>query len=79
MRASTINTPPCSEARTIKRLLLPTFMAEEGVQRTYAPTSICFGCGPANEHGLQIDSYRIEGGLKMEYMPNLIIKPSPAW
>ncbi|MEL0331151.1 MAG: PaaI family thioesterase [Candidatus Poseidoniales archaeon] len=69
MRASIINTPPCSEARTIKGLPLPTFMAEEGVQRTYAPTSICFGCGPANEHGLQIDSYRIEGGLKMEYMP----------
>jgi acyl-coenzyme A thioesterase PaaI-like protein len=42
-------------------------MVEQGVQRTYAPTSICFGCGPANEKGLQIDSYRIENGLKMQF------------
>lgn len=28
-----------------------------GLQRTYAPTSICFGCGPANEKGLKIDSF----------------------
>ncbi|MBT3600844.1 MAG: PaaI family thioesterase, partial [Euryarchaeota archaeon] len=24
------------------------------VQEKYAPNSICFGCGPANEKGLQI-------------------------
>jgi len=40
------------------------------VQRKYAPKSICFGCGPANEKGLQIDSYRIENGLEMFFEPN---------
>ena len=29
-------------------------MEEVGVQRQYAPTSICFGCGPANENGLRM-------------------------
>ena len=41
-----------------------------GVQRQYAPTSICFGCGPANEKGLQIDSYRCEEGLEMRFTPS---------
>ncbi len=40
-------------------------MAADGVQRQYAPNSICFGCGPANEKGLQIDSHRIENGLEL--------------
>jgi acyl-coenzyme A thioesterase PaaI-like protein len=29
---------------------------EIGLQRRYAPRSICFGCGPANAQGLRIDS-----------------------
>lgn len=45
-------------------------MSEQGVQRTYAPSSICFGCGPANEKGLQIDSFRIENGLSMQFVPS---------
>ena len=40
-----------------------------GVQREYAPSSICFGCGPANEQGLQIDSHRIESGLILRFTP----------
>ena len=36
------------------------------VQDEYAPKSICFGCGPANEKGLKIKSYRKEEGLEME-------------
>lgn len=44
-------------------------MEEVGVQRQYAPSSICFGCGPANQQGLQINSTRIENGLSMEYIP----------
>ena len=40
-----------------------------GVQREYAPSSICFGCGPANEQGLQIDSHRIENGLILHFTP----------
>jgi acyl-coenzyme A thioesterase PaaI-like protein len=31
-------------------------MAELGLQEKYAPTSICFGCGPANSKGLKIKS-----------------------
>jgi uncharacterized protein (TIGR00369 family) len=27
-----------------------------GLQRKFSPKSICFGCGPANEKGLQINS-----------------------
>jgi acyl-coenzyme A thioesterase PaaI-like protein len=42
-------------------------MSEKGVQRTYAPNSICFGCGPANKHGLQIDSHRTDDGLVMTF------------
>ena len=45
-------------------------MAEKCVQQEYAPNSICFGCGPANKAGLQIESHRIDNGLLMEYLPN---------
>jgi len=30
--------------------------AGPSLQRSYAPTSRCFGCGPVNEHGLRIES-----------------------
>jgi len=43
---------------------------EVGVQRQYAPSSICFGCGPANEKGLQIDSHRCENGLELFFTPS---------
>ena len=42
-------------------------MSEKAVQDRYAPTSICFGCGPANKEGLQIKSYRTDDGLEMEF------------
>ena len=42
---------------------------EIGVQRQYAPNSICCGCGPANSKGLRIDSKRSEGGLSLTFMP----------
>ena len=45
-------------------------MAGKCVQHEYAPNSICFGCGPANKAGLQIQSHRIDNGLVMEYLPN---------
>lgn len=32
----------------------------KSLQDTYAPLSVCFGCGPANEKGLRIKS-RVEG------------------
>ena len=34
-----------------------------------APSSICFGCGPANEKGLKIRSFRKGNGLTMEFDP----------
>ena len=37
------------------------------VQEKYAPNSICFGCGPANEKGLKIKSFRTENGLEMVF------------
>lgn len=41
----------------------------EALQDRYAPQSICFGCGPANEKGLRIKS-RVEGDvLVAEFMP----------
>lgn len=42
---------------------------EISVQRQYAPRSICFGCGPANDKGLRIDSFRWEGGLRTIFRP----------
>lgn len=32
-------------------------MSESSLQERYAPASICFGCGPANPHGLHIRSF----------------------
>lgn len=29
---------------------------EKGLQESYAPTSVCFGCGPSNDKGLRIRS-----------------------
>ena len=37
------------------------------VQEEFAPSSICFGCGPSNPQGLQIRSFRTENGLEMEF------------
>jgi acyl-coenzyme A thioesterase PaaI-like protein len=35
-------------------------MEQESLQQRYAPSSVCFGCGPANEQGLKIRSV-VEG------------------
>ena len=32
-------------------------MSEPSLQQKYSPQSICFGCGPANEKGLRINSH----------------------
>lgn len=42
-------------------------MNEKSIQETYAPNSICFGCGPANEKGLQIRSFESGGEYIMEW------------
>ena len=42
----------------------------KSLQETYAPRSICFGCGPANEKGLRIKSMALESGeVVAEFMP----------
>ena len=33
-------------------------MKDRSVQETYAPQNACFGCGPANEEGLRIRSFK---------------------
>ncbi|MFV0389638.1 MAG: PaaI family thioesterase [Pyrinomonadaceae bacterium] len=39
----------------------------KSLQETYAPNSICFGCGPANEKGLRIRSFENNGKYVMEW------------
>ena len=42
------------------------------LQETYAPNNRCFGCGPANEKGLRIRSFPVEGNpeeLEAEWTP----------
>ena len=34
----------------------------QSLQQTYAPTNRCFGCGPANDQGLRIESFVDEDG-----------------
>jgi acyl-coenzyme A thioesterase PaaI-like protein len=36
---------------------VPAPLMSVSLQRAYSPTSRCFGCGPANEHGLRIESH----------------------
>lgn len=40
---------------------------EKSVQEVYAPKSICFGCGPANEKGLHIRSFEDDDELVAEW------------
>lgn len=42
-------------------------MNEKSIQETYAPKSICFGCGPANEKGLRIRSFEKDGEYVAEW------------
>lgn len=37
-------------------------MRKRSLQERYAPASVCFGCGPANGHGLMLRSF-VEGGV----------------
>ena len=42
---------------------------EESIQEKYAKNSICFGCGPSNDEGLKIRSFKSGNGLIMEFNP----------
>lgn len=37
-------------------------MPTPSLQETYGPSTICFGCGPANPKGLRIRSFRADDG-----------------
>ena len=41
----------------------------QALQDKYAPRSICFGCGPANEHGLQLKSFVDGEAVVAEFTP----------
>jgi acyl-coenzyme A thioesterase PaaI-like protein len=52
--------------------------AEISLQRRFAPATRCFGCGPANEHGLRIESRMLgadqaghDGELVATWQPRL--------
>jgi len=42
---------------------------DKSIQETYAPQSICFGCGPANEKGLRIRSFEVGGEYVAKWKP----------
>ena len=44
-------------------------MSAGSLQDTYAPTSICFGCGPANPQGLHIKSFVQGDHVVAEWTP----------
>ena len=45
-------------------------MATPSLQEAYAPKSICFGCGPANDQGLRIRSFAADDGtVVVEWQP----------
>ncbi|MEI8080317.1 MAG: PaaI family thioesterase [Actinomycetes bacterium] len=39
------------------------------IQESYFPDMNCFGCGPANQKGLRLRSFPIEGGTVAEFAP----------
>lgn len=45
-------------------------MSEKSLQETYAPQSICYGCGPANAKGLQIRSFARGDEVVAEWQPH---------
>lgn len=43
---------------------------EQSLQDTYGPGTICFGCGPANELGLQIKSFVEDEVVVADFVPS---------
>ena len=46
-------------------------MSKKCLQEIYAPDSLCFGCGPANHNGLQLQSYVQNGVIIAHYSPSI--------
>lgn len=53
------------------------------LQQQFAANSICFGCGPANQHGLQLESFvdpsnqPVESRVSAEHQPRLFANFQP--
>ncbi|MDB6092514.1 MAG: thioesterase family protein [Verrucomicrobia bacterium] len=44
--------------------------SDSSLQETFSPASICFGCGPANIHGLRIRSFaEADGSVVAQWTP----------
>ncbi|HYJ48260.1 MAG TPA: PaaI family thioesterase [Pyrinomonadaceae bacterium] len=53
-------------------------MTEQSLQEKYAPHNACFGCGPANEKGLRIRSFPVEGDeVVCEWQPETFHEAFP--
>ena len=39
------------------------------IQETYYPALTCFGCGHANERGLHLRSYEVDGVVQATFTP----------
>lgn len=55
------------DGRELRRAI--TIRRMKSVQDTHAPTNQCFGCGPANEKGLQIKSFEEGEELVCDWTP----------
>jgi acyl-coenzyme A thioesterase PaaI-like protein len=42
---------------------------EQCLQERYAPQSVCYGCGPANPHGLHVRSFPEDQAVVAEWTP----------
>lgn len=61
---------PESDAAGISSCAPKSTTVSKSLQETFAPNSICYGCGPANPQGLHIRSFVGEGGeLVAEWQP----------
>lgn len=50
-----------------------TDAAGPSLQLRFSPESRCYGCGPANEHGLRIESHEVDGvpgELRADWQPH---------
>ncbi len=44
-------------------------MRQESLQERFAPSGVCFGCGPTNEHGLKVRSFVEETTVVARWTP----------
>lgn len=52
-------------------------MVLQSLQRRYAPHNACFGCGPANPHGLRLESFVQGDEVVCEWQPKPMYEAFP--